>query len=69
MGDDYIVTTNSYRQNVVEFSRYRSAGIRLTINKSQRCIDVDGWFDDIAGIEGGRIMLDDLLALFEVRHG
>jgi len=46
-------------------TRKQGDGVELTINKSERSIQVSGWYDNIYGIEGGDIKLEDIIRLFE----
>jgi len=64
---DYSTIKNSLGNTVIIFgshNRRSGAGIELTIHRSERSIHVSGWFDNVYGIEGGDIKLDDLTELF-----
>ena len=41
-----------------------SSGVRMRLNKSTRTISVYGWYDDMVGIPGGSITLEELTGLF-----
>lgn len=41
------------------------SGIRIDVNKKDRTLSIDGWYDSMVGITGGTISLDDITKLFK----
>ena len=40
-------------------------GIQIEINKKDKSFYISGWYDQIAGIQGDTIKLDEFLELFK----
>jgi len=61
----YEVVKQKGRQTVIRISRdWASSGIDLVVNKRRQVLEVSGWYDTFAGIEGAEIPLGELLELF-----
>jgi len=53
------------KQTTIYIGDSKFSGIDITINKKNRSFYVSGWYDSFVGIEGGEILLDDFIKLFE----
>ena len=44
---------------------FAHSGIQIEINKKDKSFYISGWYDQIAGIQGDTIKLDEFLELFK----
>lgn len=53
-------------KQAILWSPYDSQGIEIRYVKSRRMLEVSGWYDHVAGIEGGPIDLADFFDMLEI---